>query len=51
VDTRTPASFAAPLVGCGIQPSSLVEDAALEDRIQRLTPALASQETWRAPQA
>jgi capsid protein len=30
------ASFTAHLVGCGIKPSSLVEDAALKDRIQRL---------------
>jgi lambda family phage portal protein len=30
------ASFTAHAVGCGIKPSSLVEDAALKDRIQRL---------------
>ena len=30
------ASFTAHLVGCGIKPSSLVEDANLKDRIQRL---------------
>ena len=30
------ASFAAHAVGCGIKPSSLVEDGALKDRIQRL---------------
>ena len=30
------ASFTAHLVGCGIKPSSSVEDAALKDRIQRL---------------
>jgi capsid protein len=30
------ASFAAHAVGCGIKPSSLVEDRALKDRIQRL---------------
>ena len=30
------ASFAAHAVGCGIKPSSLVEDGALKDQIQRL---------------
>jgi capsid protein len=30
------ASFTAHAVGCGIKPSSLVEDAALKDRIQHL---------------